>query len=111
MRCKTSFIWRRCTNGSPSGWNVCTVVNEECVVLGLLETEAIEAAPETPVARVMQRGPSTFRPSISVQELDDYLRAHGMDRALITTLDGRLVGLFTRADAERILASAPDGSG
>jgi CBS domain-containing protein len=83
-----------------AGWNVCVVVNEECVVLGLLETEALETGPEATAEQAMTPGPSTFRPNVTIEEMAGYLREHGMDRALITTLDGKLVGLLSRADAE-----------
>ena len=43
-------------------------------------------------------GPSTFRPSIPRHELAAYLDEHEKDHALITTLDGRLVGVVRRED-------------
>jgi CBS domain-containing protein len=46
----------------------------------------------------MRRGPSTFRPSITRKELATYLDKHDLGRALLTTLDGRLVGVVSRAD-------------
>ena len=41
-------------------------------------------------------GPSTFRPSVPRDELASYLDEHDEDHALITTLDGRLVGQVRR---------------
>ena len=43
-------------------------------------------------------GPSTFRPSIPRDELASYLDGKDLDHALITTLDGRLVGVVRRED-------------
>jgi len=36
----------------------------------------------------------TFRPSVPLEEMADYIQEHGMDRALITTAEGRLVGIL-----------------
>jgi hypothetical protein len=43
-------------------------------------------------------GPSTFRPSVPRDELASYLDDNDLDHALITTLDGRLVGVVRREE-------------
>jgi CBS domain-containing protein len=78
------------------GAPVCVVV-EGGVVMGLLERDAFADRSRT-AAEAMRRGPSTFRPSISKQELATYLDDHHMDHTVLTTLDGRLVGVVTRTD-------------
>lgn len=78
------------------GAPVCVVVEED-VVMGVLEGDAFADRTKT-AAEAMRRGPSTFRPSISKQELATYLDDHDMDHTVLTTLDGRLVGVVTRAD-------------
>jgi hypothetical protein len=45
-----------------------------------------------------QPGPSTFRPSVPRDELAAWLDDKERDHALITTLDGRLVGVVRRED-------------
>ncbi len=44
----------------------------------------------------MEIGPSTFRPSALVSDVMDYLRRRNVDSAVITTSDGRLLGLLQR---------------
>jgi hypothetical protein len=43
-------------------------------------------------------GPSTFRPSVPREELAGYMDEHDLQRSLITTLDGRLMGAVYRED-------------
>lgn len=63
-----------------------SVVLEDGIVLA-----AIEHGKE-------KTGPSTFRPSVPRAELASWLDEHENDHALITTLDGRLVGDVRRED-------------
>ncbi len=78
---------------------VCVVVADR-LVLGVLDTEALAAATGT-AAEAMSPGPSTFRPSVPKDELATYLDEHDLDHTLITTLDGRLVGVVRREDLSR----------
>ena len=41
-------------------------------------------------------GPPTFRPGLSAADLAHFLQEHDLDQALLTTADGRLVGIATR---------------
>ena len=56
---------------------------------------------------VMRNGPTTFRPSEPVEKLAKRMRERGSNAVLVTTLDGRLVGLLYRADAERLAGEQP----
>lgn len=62
------------------------VVVQDGIVLGVVE------------AGEMKPGPSTFRPSVPREELAAYLDDHDLDHTLLTTLDGRLVGVVHRSD-------------
>jgi predicted transcriptional regulator len=84
-----------------AGWDRCVVVNEHRVVLGLLGPAGWDADPTVTAEQVMELGPSTFRPNVSLGEMAKYMRDHEMDGALITTSDGVLMGLLCREDAER----------
>jgi Mg/Co/Ni transporter MgtE len=74
--------------------DVFIVVNDEGVVLGRLRGDALDGDPEASVEQVMESGPVTFRPSVPLEEMADYMQEHGMDSALITTTEGRLVGIL-----------------
>ena len=88
-----------------TGWGEAAVVNEAGVVLGLLRGEALDAPDDTPVERVMDPGPLTIRPSLSLEEVDARF-PRGADSVLVTTPDGILLGALRGADLEQRLQSA-----
>ena len=83
-----------------AGWDTCIVVNEERVVLGRLGRRAIAADGDESVEQAMTPGPSTVRPSIGAEALLERIRARDLTSFLVTTSDGRLVGLALRSDLE-----------
>ena len=85
-----------------AGWKACVVVNGEGVVLGLLRENQLGGDPNQRIEQAMRPGPSTFRPSVLVEELAHYMAEHDLPNAPITTSDGRLVGLITLEDAARV---------
>ena len=74
------------------------VVDADRVVLGVLRPETFGLPDSTPVADVLQPGPSTFRPSMTIAELVGYFRDSDEHRALVTTHAGRWIGLIRRED-------------
>lgn len=87
------------------GRETCVVVNDEGIVLGLLRKKGLSAEPDRRVADVMQSGPKTFRPNVTLEELLSFVREHDIKtNALVTTFEGRLLGIIARADAEATLA-------
>jgi Mg/Co/Ni transporter MgtE len=87
------------------GRDTCVIVGDDRVVLGLLRKKALAAAPDSTAGQVMDPGPKTFRPNVTLQELLQSQRDHDIrTNSLVTTLDGRLVGVISRADAEATLA-------
>jgi CBS domain-containing protein len=80
------------------GWDVCVVVDDERVVLGLVEGAVADASPATPVELVMRSNPVTFRPNIGAGQLPEYLTAQPTSVAIVTTSDGVLVGLVRFAN-------------
>jgi CBS domain-containing protein len=83
------------------GWDVCVVVGEHRVVLGLVRAEALGVDANTPVEEVMQPSPVTFRPNLGVGQMPDYLKKQRIPRALVTTSDGVLIGLLRIEDVEQ----------
>ena len=73
---------------------VCVVIKDG-LVMGVLDGDALTDGART-AAEAMSPGPSTFRPSISNAELAAYLDDHDLDHTLLTTLDGRLIGVVRR---------------
>jgi Mg/Co/Ni transporter MgtE len=83
-----------------AGWDTCIVVNEQRVVLGRLGRKAIAADTDETVEQAMSPGPSTVRPSIGTDALLERMRARNLNSYLVTTPDGRLVGLVRRGELE-----------
>jgi hypothetical protein len=81
-------------------WNTCFVVNEERVVLGRVRGRGLTAPDQTPVEEVMDPGPRTIRPSVAAAALPEWMRQRRIATVIVTTSDGRLVGLIRRDDLE-----------
>jgi Mg/Co/Ni transporter MgtE len=86
-----------------SEWNTCIVVNEHSVVLGQLGRKAIASDDEQSVEEAMTEGPSTVRPSIGLDALVRRMQEKNLTSSLVTTPDGRLVGLVLLGEAEELL--------
>jgi CBS domain-containing protein len=79
-------------------WNICVVVNEENVVLGLLRERELAADPNATADQVMRAGPATYRPDALVADVVDRMDRRGVMGVLITLSDGRLLGWLRRED-------------
>lgn len=82
-------------------WDVCMVLNDERVVLGILLREALDAEDDSSVEEAMRPGPGTFRPNVPIEEMAEYVIRHDRQNVPITTSDGRLVGVLVQEDAVR----------
>jgi CBS domain-containing protein len=76
------------------GFQICVVMNEQGVVSGVIGKNAWEKDSDITVESVMEPGPTTLRPSYSVEDAKDLVMKSSRD-AIITSSDGRLLGLFT----------------
>src|SRR5688500_16510666 len=74
--------------------DVCIVIDDQRVVLGLVDAETLTVDPGTPVEQVMQSNPVTFRPNLRVGQVPDYLTTQRARRATVTTSGGGVVGLL-----------------
>jgi Mg/Co/Ni transporter MgtE len=83
-----------------SGWDTCIVVNEQRVVLGRLGRKAVASDSDESVEQAMSPGPSTVRPSIGTDALLERMRSRNLTSYVVTTPDGRLVGLVRRDELE-----------
>ena len=87
-----------------AGWDTCIVVTEGGVVVGRLGRRALRADDGRSVEEAMTEGPTTLRPSVALAYAGDLMRQHDLTSYLITTPDGKLVGLVLREEAEAALA-------
>ena len=89
-----------------AGQRQCVVTSEEGVVLGRLRGQALDGDPDSSVEAVMESGPSTIRPDVSLSEFTDQMRARKVGSVLVTTSTGQLIGTLYRTDAEEKLRMA-----
>lgn len=76
---------------SPFGFAL--VLSASGVLLGRLRKNALELGPVALAREVMESGPSTVRPDVDAAKLAARLSARGLTSAIVTTPDGRLVGV------------------
>jgi hypothetical protein len=86
-------------------WDECLVINAQRVVLGRLRGAALGVPTQTIAEEVMEAGPTTIRPDESLATLVPRLRDRRVARIIVTTPDGRLVGVAERRAAEEKLAA------
>jgi CBS domain-containing protein len=87
-----------------SRYGFCLVTSERHIVLGRVRRSALSAAgPDATAESVMEPGPSTVRPNKPVKELVERLAKQALRTAIVTTPEGRLLGVFHREDGERFL--------
>lgn len=72
------------------------VVNQAGVVLGTLGERALESEPDQRVIDVMDEAPSTYRPDVRPESILEKMQEDDFESALVTTLEGKLVGLFEK---------------
>jgi CBS domain-containing protein len=85
-----------------SEWETCIVVNEQGIVLGQLGRKALRADSDQTVEDAMTEGPSTVRPSIGAGALLERMTDNGLTSFVVTTADGKLVGVVLRDEAQRV---------
>jgi predicted transcriptional regulator len=88
-----------------AGWNLCAVVNQKDIVLGLLREQELGSGPEATAQEVMRSGPATYRPDALVSDVAKQLIKRDVAGVLVTRSDGALIGWLRREDAGR----APEG--
>ena len=91
-----------------AGQRQCVVTSEDGVVLGRLRGRALEGDPDASVETVMESGPSTIRPDVSLSEFTQHMRARKVSSVLVTASTGQLIGILYRTDAEEKLRVAPE---
>jgi CBS domain-containing protein len=85
-----------------AGWDTCIVVEAGGIILGRIGRKALSSKEDVSAEEAMSSGPSTVRPSIGTDALLERMRERNVTSFVITTPDGRLVGLVRRRDLEQI---------
>jgi CBS domain-containing protein len=80
------------------------VTSAEGCVLGRVPASALDPSSEEPVWDVAEPGPKTFRPHHSVETVTGHLTEKNLRWAIVTTPEGRLLGVASREDLERASA-------
>jgi predicted transcriptional regulator len=81
------------------GSQICAVVNDRGIVLGLLREDAWKNDPDVPAEKAMESGPTTLRPSYPVGDATELLVKRSQDAILVTSSDGKLMGVFKRPES------------
>jgi len=71
------------------------------VLLGRVRASALDPESERPVGDVAEPGPKTFRPHKSAEDVARQLAEKDLRWAIVTTPEGRLLGVASRDDLER----------
>lgn len=87
-----------------AGWDVCMVVNDARVVLGMLVGDDWKGSPREQVQLAMKPSPTTFRPDTPLNQLVERMRHKGHQHAVVTNPDGQLIGIVRREEAEKRVA-------
>ncbi len=85
------------------GQRDCIVLNDEGIVMGRTRRAALDVRTDARVEDLMEAGPSTVRPDAMLDGLVDRMRLHGTVSTVVTTPQGRFLGVLYREDAERLL--------
>ena len=85
----------------------CVVVNERDIVLGRLRKKNVTGSLDTPVEQVMEPGPTTVRATESAGELLQRMLKRKVPAVLVTTNEGRLVGVATQEALHRLVHRGP----
>jgi CBS domain-containing protein len=90
---------RERVKGSPYGFAL--VTTNGGVLLGRLRGSAMRAAPADATAEaVMEAGPSTVRADTPARELAERLAKRNLNTVIVSTPEGRLIGVVHRRDLE-----------
>jgi CBS domain-containing protein len=98
----TDRIAAVCESIKGSPYPFALVTSDDGTVLGRAPSSALHPASERPVWDVAEPGPKTFRPHASAEKVAAFLAEHDLRWAIVTTPEGRLLGLASREDLERL---------
>ena len=80
------------------------VISDDRTLLGRAPASALDAASDGLVWDVAEPGPKTFRPHVSAEKVAEVLAAKNLRWAIVTTPEGRFLGVASREDLGRQVA-------
>jgi CBS domain-containing protein len=94
-----------------SPYRFALVVAADGTLVGRLGATALAGGPATRAEQVMEAGPSTVRPDRLLAELVGVMRDKNLTVMLVTTPEGRLLGVLPRDLAEQTLNASENRTG
>ena len=91
---------RESIEGSP--YPFALITSDDGTLLGRAPSSGLDADSERPVWEVAEPGPKTFRPHAGAEKVAGFLADHGLRWAIVTTPEGRVLGVASREDLERL---------
>jgi CBS domain-containing protein len=88
-----------------SGASFCIATGDGDLVAGVVQGDALEGDDDLTVEQVMEFGVTTVRPSEDVRALLERMRRANVEAIIVTSSDGRFLGVLLRSEAEARLAA------
>ena len=77
------------------------ITSDDRTLVGRAPSSALDPASDRPVWDVAEPGPKTFRPHVSAEKVAGVLADKGLRWAIVTTPEGRVLGVASREDLAR----------
>jgi predicted transcriptional regulator len=95
---------------TPGPDSICAVVNDEQIVVGRVRWKDLPADDDARVETFMQLGPATVQRREELPPLLDRMHKAGVKTILVTTTEGRLLGVVNRDEGEAFVRERQSGS-
>lgn len=89
------------------GWDVCVVTDCDQMAIGRIRSSGFDTDPDRLAVDVMEPGPSTVRADGLLQPLVQRMEERNAPHVIVSTPQGKLVGILIRHEAARLLAGDP----
>lgn len=90
-----------------AGWDVCVVTDCDGMAIGRIRGDGFESDRGRRAVEVMEPGPSTVRPDGLLQPLVERMHKRNAPNVIVTTAQGKLLGILLRDEADRLLGGEP----
>lgn len=90
-----------------AGWEICVVTDCDGMAIGRIRGDTFATDAQSLAREVMEPGPSTVRPDQPLHPLVQRMHDRDAPNVIVTTPQGKLLGILLRDDADRLLAGEP----